>query len=399
MRILVLTSTYPRWPGDREPPFVFELCRRLALRHEVLVIAPHCAGAVAEEKLGNLSVQRFRYAPERLQSLAYEGGILEKLRRARWRYLLVPLFLLSEWAAALRAIRQLRPDVIHAHWIIPQGLIALLARLGARGKPPPVVCTSHGADLFALRGPLASRLKAWVVRRAALLTVVSAVMAAQATRLGAAPGRVRVMPMGVDARERFVPGKGERLATEVLFVGRLVAKKGVVHLLQAFAGVRASFAAARLTIIGTGPLERELRSQARELGIEPAVTFAGALPNEELPRHYQRAAVVAVPSVVAQDGDQEGLGLVIAEALACECPVVASDLPAITDIIEDGVTGLLARQGDAQDLGAKIVRLLHDPAHARALARRGRAVVLDRFDWESVGRGYAEVLSAAGRFG
>ncbi len=134
MRILVLTSTFPRWSGDREPPFVFELCKRLAETNEVTVLAPHCRGAVAEERIGErLRVRRFRYAPELLESLAYEGGILEKLRLARWRHLLVPAFFLAEAWAALRAIRRERPDVIHAHWIVPQGVVALVARLAALG--------------------------------------------------------------------------------------------------------------------------------------------------------------------------------------------------------------------------------------------------------------------------
>ena len=398
MRILVLTSTFPRWAGDREPPFVFELCRRLAARHEVLVLAPHCAGAAGEERFGEgLSARRFRYAPEALESLAYEGGILEKLRRARWRHALVPFFLLAELLAAWAAIRRQRPDVIHAHWMIPQGIVALAARALAGAGRTPLVCTSHGADLFALRGRLASRLKARVLQGAAALTVVSVVMKTHALRLGAEPGKVRVMPMGVDARERFFPdGSVERAACEVLFVGRLVEKKGVAHLLRAFARVKQSIPEARLTVIGAGPLQAELRALATELGIGADVTFTGAIANAELAHRYRRAAVLVVPSVVSEDGDQEGLGLVIAEALACECPVVASDLPAIADVVEDGATGLLARQGDAQDLCDKILRVLRDPAHARGLARRGRAAVLGRFDWQSVARGYEDLLSDVG---
>ena len=109
----------------------------------------------------------------------------------------------------------------------------------------------------------------------------------------------------------------------------------------------------------------------------------------------RRAAAVVMPSIVAQDGDQEGLGLVIAEALACECPVIASDLPAIRDVIDEGVTGLLARPGDARDLADKIVAMLRDPGRARTLARRGRDMVLERFDWASVARGYGQLLSTA----
>lgn len=398
MRVLVLTSTFPRWAGDPQPPFVLELCTRLSATHDVLVLAPHCRGAATAENLGErLAVRRFRYAPQALEQLAYDGGILENLRRARWRYLLVPLFLLAECAAARRAIRELRPDVVHAHWIIPQGVAGLLARLVAGGPGPALVCTSHGADLFALRGSLGSFLKRWVLRRVAALTVVSSAMKVEAERLGAAPQGVRVMPMGVDARQRFLPDEAApRSAHELLFVGRLVRKKGVAHLLEAFAMARAAIPGASLVVLGSGPLDTELRRRAHELGIAAAVTFGGAVPNDQLAPHYRRAAALVMPSIVARDGDQEGLGLVIAEALACECPVIASDLPAIRDVVEDGVTGLLARQGDAHDLADKIMQMLREPARARSLARRGRDRVLERFDWASVARGYAELLSAAG---
>lgn len=361
------------------------------------MLAPHCRGAATEERLGhNLTVRRFRYAPEALESLAYEGGILERLRQRRWRFLLVPVFVAAELLAALRAVRRERPDVIHAHWIVPQGLVGVLAALIApASKRPAVVCTSHGADLFALRGLLAMQLKGCVVRRAAALTVVSSAMKTVAMRLGIKDNKVRVMPMGVDARQRFAPAHGaQRAPNELLFVGRLVAKKGVHHLLDAFALVREAVPDARLTVVGAGPLEAELRAHARSQRLERHVSFAGAVLNEELPSYYHRAAAFVVPSVVAPDGDQEGLGLVIGEALACECPVVASELPAIRDLIDDGVTGLLARPGDARDLADKLVRVLRNPAAAAALAQRGRKLVLERFDWQNVGLRYEELFSA-----
>lgn len=396
MRILVLTSTFPRWAGDREPPFVFELSRRLAAAHDVLVIAPHCPGAATEERLaGNVTVRRFRYAPEPLESLAYDGGILENLRRARWRWLLVPLFLVGELIAVMRALRSYRPQVIHAHWIIPQGVIAVLAGLLCR-RLSPVVCTSHGADLFALRGALARRLKAWTLGRAAELTVVSAAMKTAAIQLGARPEIVHVMPMGVDARERFTPSDAAvRTRDELLFVGRLVRKKGVTHLPLILELVRQRVPEARLTIVGAGPLESELRADARARGLAAQVVFAGAVSNDRLAPYYRRAAAFVVPSVVTDEGDQEGLGLVIAEALACGCPVVASDLPAIRDLVQDGDTGLVARPGDAADFAEKLVQLLHDPARASRLAGLGRRRVVERFDWQSVCRGYEQLLSRA----
>lgn len=394
MRILVLTSTFPRWSGDREPPFVYELCRRLAERHEVLVIAPHCPGAAAHQRLaGNLSVRRFRYAPQALESLAYEGGILEKLRRARWRWLLVPLFLAGELIAVARALRSHRPDVVHAHWIVPQGIVGVIAALLCGRQGSAVVCTSHGADLFGLRGLLARRMKRWVLRRTGALTVVSAAMKTAAVQLGARPESVHVMPMGVDARERFTPADAaDRSADELLFVGRLVRKKGVTYLLEILELVRRRVPGARLTIVGAGPLESELRAEAGARALGTHVLFAGAVANDQLAPYYRRAAAFVVPSIVTPEGDQEGLGLVIAEALACGCPVVASDLPAIRDLVQDGDTGLVARPGDAADFADKLVQVLRDPGRASRLADQGRRRVVERFDWQSVCRGYEQLL-------
>lgn len=348
--------------------------------------------------MGTLAVRRFRYAPEALESLAYEGGILEKLRRGRWRWMLVPLFLLGELLAVARALRRHRPDVVHAHWIVPQGMVGLAALRLCRRARTALVCTSHGADLFALRGVLARRLKAWVARRASALTVVSAAMKTAAVQLGAQPGKVHIMSMGVDARDRFTPGQGgARSRDELLFVGRLVRKKGAAHLLPMLALVLKAVPEARLTIVGAGPLDGELRADAHARRLAGKIVFAGAVANEDLAPYYRRAAVFLAPSVVTPEGDQEGLGLVIAEALACGCPVVASDLPAIRDLIDDGATGLLARSGDPADFAEKTLHLLRDPARAARLAALGRQRVLERFDWQSVCRGYEELLSSLSR--
>jgi len=204
--------------------------------------------------------------------------------------------------------------------------------------------------------------------------------------------------MGVDARDRFTPARpAAREGEELLFVGRLVRKKGVARLLRILVLVRERRPQARLTIVGAGPLEGELRAEAQALRLDRYVAFAGAVANDQLAAYYRRAALFLAPSVVTAEGDQEGLGLVIAEALACECPVVASNLPAIRDLIEDEVTGLLAAPGNDADFADKVVRLLADPQRAARFAHEGRMRVLQRFDWQSVSRGYEALLAAVAK--
>ena len=139
MKILVVTSTFPRWPGDTDPTFVHELSRRLVDETaEVHILAPHTAGAATREILDGLTVHRFRYAFERFETLAYSTGILDKLRANRLNYVLVPFFLLGMTLAARRLIVRERYAVVHAHWLIPQGA-ACAAALRLVSAPPPLV--------------------------------------------------------------------------------------------------------------------------------------------------------------------------------------------------------------------------------------------------------------------
>ena len=395
--VLVLTSTFPRRADDTEPAFVFELSRRLAHSYRVLVLAPHAPGALRQEDIAGVQVYRFRYFPERWQGLAYDGGILNRLRANPLRYFQVPFFILGQLLALRSLLRRERVDVIHAHWIIPQGLvIALGRRLGI--VKVPVLCTSHGADLFALRGAVFTWLKRRILASCSMLTVVSTAMQQQAVALGMPPQRVRVMSMGVDLGARFTPDPGiARGSGEILFVGRLVEKKGVIHLLHAFREVVRQRTDLRLRIVGGGALQDSLQRAAAELGIATQVTFTGPVPGAELPHYYRRAALAVFPFIVASDGDQEGLGLVLVEALGCECPLLASDLAAVRDVIQPGENGLLVPPGDRDALAAGMLALLQDPGLAARLAVAGRRSVLARYDWDRVAADYAGLLEAVSR--
>ena len=229
-KILVLASTYPRWHGDHEPGFVHELNRRLADEFDVHVVCPHAPGAASHEVMDGVSIHRFRYAPEAFETLVQDGGILANLNRSRWKWFLVPFFFIGLVVACSRCVKQIGPHAIHAHWIVPQGLAIALLSVFSRSFPPFLI-TSHGGDLFSLRGRIFQSLKRWVMRRASAFTVVSQPMVDTAIKLGADPERTSVIPMGVDFSSRFsVDREKQRVAGQILFVGRLVEKKGVKYL-------------------------------------------------------------------------------------------------------------------------------------------------------------------------
>jgi glycosyltransferase involved in cell wall biosynthesis len=392
-KLLVLTSTFPRWAGDREPPFVYELSKMLSRWFEIHVLAPHAPGAARMENMDGMVIQRFPYAPERWERLAYDGGILSTLKEHRSYYLLVPLFLFFQLLSIVRLIRSDNFDCIHAHWLIPQGLLAVIAK-ALTGSPSPILCTSQGGDMYALRGRLFERLKRFVIAHADRLTVVSEAMCEQARALGANPDRTNVIPMGVDLKDRFVPSDAGRKGEQILFVGRLVEKKGVIFLIKAMSDIVRAHPAVRLVIAGSGPDEAMLRETAVAGGLNDSITFLGPVENKKLPPLYQSSCIVVFPSVVASDEDQEGFGLVQVEALGCHCAVVTTDLPAIRDIITNGETGIVVRQRNEPELAEAVIRLLDSPSHRITLGTRGRQVMLEKFDWDVIAGKYRHIIES-----
>lgn len=389
--LLVLASTYPRWPGDPEPGFVHELSRRLAQRFRVIVLCPHAPGAKPREAMDGVEVVRYRYAPGRWETLVNDGGIVTNLKRARWKLLLVPGFVLGQAWAAWRLVRRERVDVIHAHWLVPQGLIAALLQW-LPGRRVPYVVTSHGADLYALKGRLLDGIKRFVARRAAAATVVSSAMRERLAALGVPAAHIHVLPMGVDLSGRFTPDPAvPRSAHEILFVGRLVEKKGLRHLIDAMPLVLAQAPDAFLSIAGFGPEEGVLRQQVRDLGLESKVRFLGAVPQAALPALYRRAALFVAPFVQAESGDQEGLGLVLVEAIGCGCPVLVGDVPAVRDVIEAEEWIADARRTDV--LARRIVQLLATvPPQLQADIQAARQALLARLEWTAVAKSYGKLL-------
>ncbi|HEX7063027.1 MAG TPA: glycosyltransferase family 4 protein, partial [Woeseiaceae bacterium] len=363
--------------------FVLDLCRYLSDHADIKVLAPHTAGAEPEEVVEGVRVRRFRYFIEPWQSIAYQGGMAAKIRARPIRVVQLPFFFAALWWSTFRSVREWKPDVIHAHWIIPQGLAACLA-VGGR---LPILCTSHGGDLQYLKSTFLQRVKAWALRRCRRITVVSRSMLPEVEAL-APRVPVDVIPMGTDLSTQFVPPERsqERDEDEIIFVGRLVETKGIRYLLDAFSVLHQKMPRVKLTIVGDGPSRQDLTEHARRLGIVDRITFLGGLPHRDLPALYQRAAAAVFPFV------QEGFGLVVVEAMGCGCPVIVSDIPAMQETVVPDVTGIVTPPEDPEALARSIERCLCDESLRSRLAGSGLAAVRDRFDWSSITRAYLQVI-------
>ena len=393
MKVLVVTSTFPRWDSDTEPSFVFELCRYLCEQGmQIDVLAPHCHQARIYEQMDEVRVYRFSYFIHRWQNLAYQGGIMAKLRSHPTNYMQVPFFIVAQLFAVINRLRSEKYDVVHCHWLIPQGLVCVLARLLTGKKQTGLVCTSHGGDLFSLKNRIFVYLKRFITKNIDELYVVSNAMMDYALSLGINAEKISVKPMGVDLKYRFKAVETvQRDQNRIIFVGRLVEKKGVEYLLDAFNQVKLNHPDSRLLIIGDGPLRQSLEMKSKMLGLHNSVQFMGGISSEELAAYYSSAGIAVVPSIITPSGDQEGLGLVIIEAMGCGCAVVATDLPAVRDVIDEK-TGVLVQPGNANQLAEKLVFLINNRDYRKQIAVRGNEQVNSHFSWDNCGQRYYKAL-------
>lgn len=270
-----------------------------------------------------------------------------------------------------------RVGVVHAHF----GQDGLSALPWAKAAGKPLVVSIYGMDVTSLptrRGADGRRFRAGMAAMfdyAAALIPVSQFLADRAIALGADPDRVRLIypPLGLDHRP--APAVD---ATGIVFVGRLVEKKGVPDLLEAVARLPEPLRSVPVTIVGYGPLLPELQRRAGELGLD--VTFAGRRSSAEVAELLRRHAVFCGPSQRAANGDAEGLGMVFVEASNAGLPVVTYRHGGVPEVVADGETGLTVPERDVDALSAALARVLSDPDWARALGRAGQQRVAGLFD-------------------
>ena len=198
--------------------------------------------------------------------------------------------------------------------------------------------------------------------------------------------------MGVDLTNFFTPHPMvTRSSTKLLFVGRLVEKKGINVLISAMPKILKQYPEVSLTVAGAGPLEKQVKMMVKKNNLLDKVCFLGMLSQSKLPSLYRRAAVTIFPFIEADSGDQEGLGLVVVEAIGCMCPVVASDIPAIHDTIIHEKNGFLVHSCDPEALSEAIINLLSKPSFRRRLAQEAREKIIYKFDWNVVSEKYNDL--------
>jgi colanic acid/amylovoran biosynthesis glycosyltransferase len=302
------------------------------------------------------------------------GGLAGRLRELRFRYA-------GPTRAQVARLRARAPRLVYAHFA-PDGYAAmqLAERLGV-----PLVTALHGFDVtMSDQAIAATRLgreylhgRSGLQKKGALFLSCSAYVRRRGLEIGYPADRTIVHSIGGDV-DRFQPPAAGRREKMVLFVGRLVEKKGCASLLEAMAEVQQHSPWVELVVIGGGPLRVEYEARAAGLGLR--CRFLGTQPAAMVREWMARATVFCVPSVVAASGDAEGFGMVFIEAQAMGLPVVSTLSGGIPEAVEHGETGLLVTERDSMALAAALLALIENDELWRRYSAAGRKRVVSQFN-------------------
>ena len=395
MKILTITSSYPKYAKDTTAPFIASITKALASRgHELTVVLP-AHRDLALEPVPGVRFCPYRYAPtESLNVFGYAESLRADIALRSATYLAAPLALVSGTQKLLSESRRERYDVLHAHWVVPNGAMAWPV---SKARGLPLVVSLHGSDVFMSekKGAFRSAAKlAFSQARAA--TACSNDLAVRSLALGATE-KPRVVPYGVDTRlfgnepSELRPSLGiEKDAIVILAVGRLVHKKGFEYLVDAAGAVEEK--PLRLVIAGKGHLGPALEERARQAGVYDRTHFVGNVERDALPDYFAMADIVAVPSVRDGAGNVDGLPNVLLEAMASGTAIVASDVAGIPQAIRAGEDGLLVPEKDPGLLAEALRKLASSSDLRKKLGASARKRAEQAFSWDLVGERFESVL-------
>jgi phosphatidylinositol alpha-1,6-mannosyltransferase len=367
-RVLIVSEDYPPYPGGVAHWAAGMAAGLTRLHHRVTVLT------------------RERETPT--ASSNAESPVIVTIRGRRWRQ-----FRTWYFRQAVRKLlrRESFDAVIATTWNAARGIEGPVRRSGAR-----MACVAHGLEVTR-RMPILKRR--WLVRTLCRCQDIVAVSTftrdSMADRFGFAPARILVLPNGVDP-DRFRPGAdasaiqqrhGLEGKSVILTLARIVERKGHDLVIRAMPRILQHVPQALYVIAGTddGGQAGRLRGLAEELGVGPAVVFAGALSAADIPLYYNACDVYVMASrELPKTGDTEGFGITFLEANACGKPVIGGRSGGVADAVEDGVTGFLIDPSDAEELANRVIRLLTEPGLAAQMGRAGRARVLASYTWDRI---------------
>jgi len=392
----MVTLGYPRHAGDSTAPFIDALARALTARgHTIDVVLPHHP-SFSRNDVPGVRFYPYRYSPIPAFSPWGYGQTFDSRARVRVGVAAsLPAIAASLQRALRRRLAHEQYDVVHAHWVVPNGWFAARASKAYR---VPLVITLHGSDVaLAERHRVLRQVARGAFRTADQVTASSRDLVERALKLGARETDSHTLYLGVDTNvfKPSAPSAEVRARLDApgdaflaVSIGRLAEVKGFAYLIDAARQLKD----VAVAIVGDGELRDELRRRAAGLG---AVKLVGSLPHDLIPAVLAVADTVVVPSVVDRAGRVDGLPNTVLEALASGRPLVATRVGGIPEVVRDGENGLLVPQKDAEALARALRQLQGDEALRARLSAGARQSAVERFSWAATAEDLEVVYSTA----
>lgn len=385
-RILCVTSNFPRWSSDSTTPFVLNLANDLQkLGWKVDVLAPHAPGARQTEVLKNVNVERFRYFwPETQQTICYQGGALINLRTDKVNYLKLPSLIAFEGLNIFSRLMKGQYDLLHSHWILPQGFTGVLA---SRPLKIPHVTTVHGGDIFGLQGNFLKKFKQFTLNNVDAVTVNSSVTEKAVLKQAQNLNELHRIPMGVNDKKHNYEIESEEIKKKyqkgvgplLIFIGRLVEEKGVGDLIEAVKLLKSQLPGLSCLIVGEGQDRKIFENLVQEYGLSNNIFFPGWVEPEKIPKYLAAADIFVGPSRQAKNGWVEAQGLTFIEAMMAKVPVIATRIGGIIDAVKHEETGLLVNERSPEEIVFSVQRLINETGLSDKLKKNGYEMARTKF--------------------
>lgn len=395
-KLLILTSGYERWHNDAryKSDFIVQLTKRISEYYQIAVLAPTDKGAKMEETIDGIKIYRHKQFFTTRLGIAYGSGIIPNIKKNKMLALLIPFYLFYQLIHLIKIIRYEKIEIIQAHWVIPQGFIAILYKLFFN-RNVKVQVVILGSDINGFDNFISRALIRFTLRFADGVVTVSRFLGSKIISMGYSGKKIAVCPMGVDT-SAYNPNKRDEKIRDKLhvekyllvFVGRIVEDKGIRYLIKAMPDIVRSNCEIKLAIIGDGNLLEEMKKLAVSLEISKNVVFLGRVSDEELPYYFACSDIFILPSF------NEGFPLVVEEALASGTICMVSDIPVFKKFHQDYGLLFLVKKMDAEDIAKKVIDIISNKDKYEYIRQKGRRYAVNNFDWKIIALKYKELLNS-----
>ncbi|MCU7937768.1 MAG: glycosyltransferase family 4 protein [gamma proteobacterium symbiont of Bathyaustriella thionipta] len=388
-KVLFITSSFPKNKNNNDGYFIYELANELSSQFNIHILCPHSHNLKKDEKIDDIQVFRFQYFFKKFQSLTAYSGILEGLKKNRFNYLLIPFFFLSQIITTINLIRKEKYDLVHIHWLIPQGICYFLAKQFFRNSPPFIV-TSHGSDINQLNHTFLIKLKKQIIKEALhFITVSHSLKKACQIKLGIKETKIKTIPTGINSK--IFINKNQSRKDDFLFVGRLIESKGILLLLESMKKlIREGHTTRTLSIVGHGPLIEQINEFIQKNNLARNVFLIGHVRHNEVADIYNQHKILISPALVP-----EGLGLTTIEAMACGCIPIVTDIPALNEIVINNYSGYTFPENNMDALSHIMQHSIENYLQLEHIIVNAQVEVSKKYAWKSIAEEYSNLYRNA----